>query len=63
MKCFLIAAGTGNTAEHLIRLVLLTDTLQQAGSPTQNAKNVPIMALQAHGGLLFCLLSLIATQV
>ena len=51
MECLLIAAGTGDTAEHLIRLVLLTDILQQAGSSAQNAENVPILALQAHGGL------------
>ena len=31
MECLLIAAGTGDTAEHLIRLIFLTDILQQAG--------------------------------
>ena len=51
MECLLIAAGAGDTAEHLIRLALLAGALQQAGSPPQDVENVPVLTLQAHGGL------------
>ena len=46
-----ITAGAGDTAEHLIRLALLTCFLQQAGGPPQDVENVPVLTLQAHGGL------------
>ena len=51
VECLLIAAGAGDTAEHLIRLALLAGALQQAGSPPQDVENVPVLTLQAHGGL------------
>ena len=51
MEGLRIAVGAGDAAEHLIRPVFLACFLQQMGSSAQDTENVPILVLQAHGGL------------
>ena len=42
LLCLLIAAGAGDTTEHLVRLLLLAGAFQQAGGPAKDAEDVPV---------------------